>query len=455
MTPSEEIPKRSKWWFRQKTGENSPVQLFDSITKVFFISLILFTFIILWPITSQINFETVFFTPLVPFLVKVLALVGLGTNDALKILFIFSFMTSTAGVYLLVRKLTKRQVTPIFAASLYIVPAVTFFVVTYLVAGLDEFIFASAKSFLSVFYGTSDFFLALSLIPYAAIFFLRYLKRNETINLVASVFFCGLIFLASGPQSLSLLLVLAVIATTEFFLGQAREKLKRFFLVLTFAFGLVSFWYLPTIIGDWAQVVKSQAIINLKYLFPLPFTVGILGLLFLFVIFSKREERQGVLVSFLLFLVFFILVFDWLISGHSYVTHPNRLIANLVMFSSMGFALLVAFIFDQFDLSQLLRFEKWSQPAKILGTLIFGLASFSILLGFAFVLTPLAVRLVSGPFGIWNKLRVQLIADQKVALDPNFADGWPLGLGIIISLIFFGVLVFWASKDLLAEEAND
>ena len=153
MVPNEEVPKRSNLWLDQKSGVSISGKLFDPITSVFFIVLAVFSFIVFWPIVSVIEFKAAFAAPAVPFLINIFKTFGLQGEDTSRIIFVFAFMAATAGIYLFVRDLIFRQVTPIFAALLYIIPPVPLFVLSFLSRGLNLVELASAESFLSVIYG--------------------------------------------------------------------------------------------------------------------------------------------------------------------------------------------------------------------------------------------------------------------------------------------------------------
>ncbi len=460
MEKKEEVPERSNLWLDQKSAVVVSGKLFDPITSVFFIVLAVFSFIVFWPIISVVEFKAAFNTPVLPVFINFFKTFGINGDDSIRIIFVFSFVCATVGVYLLVRDLILRQVPPIFAAILYIIAPVPLFVLNLLQRGLMDVELASAESFLSVIYGQVDAFLALALIPYAAIFLLKFLKSGSALKLAAGVILSAVIFLTNESQSLSLILVLLVLLVTEVFLGQARLKIKRFIQFFSISTALVSFWYLPIFLSAPQQLFASQFIANLKYLFPLPFIVGTLSLLFSFVVFGRREDRQGIFASFLLFIVFFSLSADWFINDRTYAAHPNRLIANLVMFATMVSALSISMLFDKLNLVRYLGFERWAMPAKILGTMAFGFLSFLAILSGSILISPFAIKFVSGPGGIWIKVREALAADraetigsgENLRLITSLPLNWQLVAGIAISLVAFSVLVISLFKNISLDE---
>lgn len=463
MVKEEGVPKRSNLWLDQKSGVTFSGKLFDPITSVFFIVLSLFSFIVFWPIISVIEFKAAFTNPVVPFLIKVFNAFGVSGEDSVRIIFVFAFMASTVGIYLFVRDLIFRQVTPILAALFYIIGPISLFVINFLSRGLNPVELTSAESFLAIIYGQVDSFLALSLIPFAAIFLLRFLKNGSNVKFTAGTICAAIIFLTNQSQTLSLILVLSVLAITELFLGQAKLKLRRFLQFLAVSALLCSFWYLPIVLLKPQVILASPFLSNLKYLFPLPFIVGTLSLLFSFVVFGRREDRQGIFASFLLFIVFFSLTADWFINGRTYAAHPNRLISDLIMFSTMVFALSISMLFDRLNLVGYLHFENWPTAGKILGTMIFGLFSFLIILIGSVLIAPVAIRFVSGPGGIWVKVKGELMADraanigagENFRLIPQVPFDWQLFLGIAISAATFIFIIFNLLKNLSMNEDID
>jgi len=91
-----------------------------------------------------------------------------------------------------------------------------------------------------------------------------------------------------------------------------------------------------------------------------------------------------------------------------------------------------------------------------LGALVFGLASFLLLAIVAFVFFPWVIALISGPNGVWIKIKMGVLADREETLafaGKNFGlvrqhtDGWQLWLGIALSLVFIAILIYVVSKD--------
>jgi len=449
VVTGEEIPERSKFWFRHYFATGATPRIFDQITIVYCLVLAIFAFVVFWPIISKIKFEEAFFTPLAPFLIYLLSSLGFSANDAIRILFTVSLIVSTVGVYLLARDLTKRQVVPILASLIYLLPPIPVFVLTFFKRGLFEVELASARSFFSVVYGDGAHFLALAIIPFAMLFFIRYLKSGSRGDLLLTVVCGSLILLANRSQSVSLFLILGVCALAEIFLSRGWEKIKRLLLVIVLCVGLVSFWYTPDFWVKSIGLFSEQLTQNFKFLFPLPFTLVVLSFFLSVVFFAKQEDRQPIFMSFLLFALFALITFDWFMNQRSYIAHPYRLLPNLNMFTAVTVALALGAIFDKLRLSQKFAFEVWPIFLRVLGALAFGIVSFMTLAVVAQTIFPYMLLVLSGPSGLWIKISQNITSDRKQALDlagenfrlvgtQDFGHYW---FGILLSFIFLILLV--------------
>src|SRR3989338_10039906 len=453
----QKIPKRPLFWFNRGPETNGyPVILFDRINIIYIGVFAMLSFVIFWPIIAKISFEEVFFTPLLPFLISLFQIFGFNADSSLRFLFIGSLMISTVGIYLFVYDLSKRRVTAILASVLYLIPPMPIFILSFFFAEPYQSQLISARSFFTIIYGDGTHFLALALIAFAALFFLRYIKSAKSSNLILTVLACALILLASRSQALSLFLVLTVVALTDLFLGSARVKIRRFLLVLLISLGLVSFWYTPSFWQETLISFFSQLKVNLKFLFPLPATLGFLTLFVSFVFFGRKENRQPIFFSFLLFIIFLILVGEWLWYQRSLLPHPQRLVPNLNIFAAIVSSLTLTAIIDRLRLVKTLAVETWSAAGKALGTLVFGMVNFLLLAAGAFVLFPWVTLLISGPNGIWIKIKTGVLADRQETLafaGKNFGlvrqhtDGWQLWLGMALSLFFMAILIYMILKN--------
>lgn len=459
----EDVPERSNFWFSQKTKTNLEGKLFDSTSILVSIILTVFSFVIFWPVITQIHIEEAFFTPLVPSMLYFFGLWQIPSEESMKILFIISFMVSTVGIYLFVREMTKRQMTAIISTLIYLIPPVPIFVLTYFRQGLFVKELEAAKLFLFIIYGDGAHFIALALIPFAAIFFLRYLKSDHRTNLFWSAIFCALIFLATRSQAMSLILILASITLSELFLGMARVKIKRFLLVIAALFGLIMFWYTPDFLIESFILYRIQIVENINFLFPIPFILGILMLFFTFVIFGKKESRQPIFISLMLFTVYLLIIGTWIINQRSFMPHVQRLIANLNMFTAIILAIGITYIVDKAHLNERFGITKWSYAYKSLAVIVFWPLLFLIIGLVVYLVSPPILEFFSGSESVWSRIGTQVIEDRQHIIDiagSNFKliarsnESWQL-IGLLISILTILALVFMVFVNKLTKGTKE
>lgn len=447
MALQEAIPKRSSFWFAEG-GASSSFLLFNRSSLVLSVILALFAFFVFWPIIAQIDFEEAFFTPLVPLLLNLMGLIGMSANDAMRVLFITSFMASCVGVYLLAYSLVGRQLTAILAALLYLMPPVPVFVLSLFGNDYLGREIASAKSFFTIVYGDGAQFLALAIVPIAVIFSLKFLKRAAIFDFLMACGAGSLVLIADRLQAFNLLIILLVLSSTEVLLGEARAKIKRLAMLAIFSLGLVSFWYTPSFwMVGMAPLVAGIAN-SIKLLFPLPFILGLLLILFSFVFFGRRQDRQAIFIATLTFLVFIGVFVIWLLHGRSFVPHPYKLVPNVNMFGAIIGSLAVVGLLDKLRLVERIGVQAMSQVTKILGGFTFGVLVLVAVSAIVYFISPLFILLLAGPAGIWTRIRLNVLADRAQTLSlagENFkligtnADPWEIWFGIGMSIIFLAI----------------
>lgn len=422
------------------------VKLLDRATVVFCLAL---TVLILafWPLISQINFSQ---SALAPFLVGLLRSVGISSELVLRILLTGSLCLSVIGLYLLARYLTKRQVTPVIAAVAYLVP---FVAVSYLYLGGDFFISAKGlRSFLVAVYGESGHSIGITFVPWCLLFFLRYIKEGKTLDFVFSTVLVSLMFLAVGPFSFSFVTIIAFCFLTELFLGKAGLTARRFAQVILPSLGLVSLWYGFSYWQTNMVFLAGQVATNVKYLFPLPFILTVLILLFSYVFFSRRHDRQAIFISFLAFFVYLIIVASWLLEEKTVLAYPHRTIPIMVMFGSMVLALTLTVVYDRMNLERKFVFDKWRGAVQIGGVLVFGAMSFLIMSMAAYLVSPFLIKAFSGPQGAWQKVSGQVFADGQAVVFASDSlklvgvNGEWQFLSVLITLVSLGVILYLAFK---------
>lgn len=452
----EQIPERSSLWLGSSKNNSFGGRLFDRVTIIFSLFLSLISFVLYWPLISRIEFKEVFFTPLLPIIINIFGFFDSDSAIALRAVYAFSFVLVSVGIYLLVRDMTKRQLTAILASVIFLIPPIPFYILTFFTRGLDSVQLESAAAFLTVFYGSPARFLALSLIPFTMLFFQRYLTETKTRNFSAIVSLCALVLLADRTQSFNLLVILTIVFLNSLLLGMARVKLRRLFFVIIFSVGLVSLWYTPYFWFNTLIIFFSYIRSHIEFLFPLPFTLLVTGFLFSFVFFGKREERKLIFIAFLLFFIFLGLTIDSLISLKSFVPYPHRLIPNLNMFGSIVIAISLSILMDKWNIASKVRAEIWSLNEKVMGAILFAIESFLLFAVFAFVITPFVRGFASGEGGLWGRIIKQLFLENSDALTlsggSNFLLVTDVGSGhsvpgLILTIVFSAwllILIFAA-----------
>jgi hypothetical protein len=128
---NEQIPERSNLWLGNSKKDGFSGKLFDRVTIVFSLFLAVITFSLFWPIIQKIDFEEVYFTPLVPFLIGIFGNFNVDPAWALRYIYGFSFIFVTVGIYLLVRDMTKRQLTAILASVIFLIAPIPFYILPF------------------------------------------------------------------------------------------------------------------------------------------------------------------------------------------------------------------------------------------------------------------------------------------------------------------------------------
>lgn len=461
----EQIPVRSSFW--SKTGKTKVVyhgHIFDFTTTIISFVLALSSFILFWPVVSRINFEEAFYTPLAPFLLYVSGILGFGPNESMRALFVVSCMISTVGVYSLARELTRQQIIPLLASVIYLVPPIPVLVLTLLNRSTLETDIQNARNFLAVVYGDGAHFLALALLPFAAMFFIKFLKKGTVAHFAWASIFAALVFLANRSQAFNLILIFVAISISESLLDKSLKKIKRLIMVIIFCFGLACFWYTPSFIFNSAVLYGNQIVDNAGKLFPLPFILSALFMLFSLVFFARRQDRQTLFISLTLTSLFLALTLDWFTDSQTLVPHPNRLITNLNIFSSILIAILVGSIINKFHIIERLGANTWSRGAKILGAIALGFVSFAAFASIVLSLSTFAINWITDPGGPWSKVSSSFFAEKQYELELakgnfnliNNVNIFQMQIGTAISIIFLMALLFLAFKKpkIIGEESE-
>ena len=125
------------------------------------------------------------------------------------------------------------------------------------------------------------------------------------------------------------------------------------------------------------------------------------------------------------------------------------------MFFAIVISLILGAGFDKFDISEQVNVQKWSQAGKSLAAVIFALISFLVLAGGAFIFSPMVVKVLAGPSGIWARVSSQVVAERQHALalaGENFklirleSGNIQMIIGALLTVVSILILVYMMTK---------
>jgi len=449
---SSEIPERTSLWLKNQIPEETwPIFSFTTIAFSVFAGL--FSVLIFWPLVSTFNFEEVFFTPVVPAIVKLVGFFGVSFNDGLKILYTFSFAIATVGIYLLVWKMSKREVTAIIASIIFITPPIPIFILDFLGKPIVS---KSIYSFFTTLYGDAAIFFALSITLPTVIFFSRYLSQAKEFYFALTVLGCSVILLSSIAASVEAVIILSAVAFNSLLLGKPLIKLRRLFFVILFSVGLVSFWDGPVIFFTAIGRTVSYFLENIEHVFPLPFVLGTVGIFLSVLFFGKKKERRLIFISFLTFAVFLALTINWMTNNDLFLLSSYRFLPALYLFVSIIIGIALTALFDKSIFKKI--WDKMDDKVvKIFLAVFFAMAFFLVMVFFGLYLSLIFVE--QGKAGFWERIETSIFNEKRMSLEAaggiNFTLIDPVRgsleyfLGRLLSLFFAIWLFFLALRRLI------
>ena len=230
-----------------------------------------------------------------------------------------------------------------------------------------------------------------------------------------------------------------------------------------FSVGLVTFWYTPAF---WLNtfIFNESVWQNLRYIFPLPLILGVLGLFFSYVFFGKKEERKLIFIAFLVFTLFGVVSADWLINKRSFVPYPHRIIPNISMFGSIVLALTITSFLDKNRSISLWRYKIRNRALKVIASYAVAITSFLILGFAAFAASPWVLDFLSNRTSPWQLIKQEVILEKHQALvvaGGNFqlvrvdASSLQLIIGAGITAVFLLWLAVLVLYDALRKGEDD
>lgn len=258
---------------------------------LFLLILFVGNFFLVWRFFGS-DFPYAFSAPIIPALGAVLAAAGVEQALAVRVLFLVFYLFGPLSLYLFVRELSGRRLSAGISVVLYSLP-----------------VFKSRFEAMAVS-GDGAHIAALTLVPLAAFFILRFLKHGSFPWAIAASLAALLVALTSPFGLFVLLAVMMVVTFSEMLLGTGRIKFMRLLVILIFSGGLTAFWYNPEFVRLTLISAPGRAVVAaIKNLIPISFFIlPVLGA-FGFLIFDKRASLQPLFVALGMTIVFALISF--------------------------------------------------------------------------------------------------------------------------------------------------
>ena len=382
-------------------------------------------FIYLFPFFGEANKSNVFSAPLVPLLSYFLTLLtGMEIGKAITVSLLIFILLAPIFFYFFSAKISQRRSVGFLSALIYSLPTE---------------LLAKGRMTMALLVGDGGHITALAIVPLSGLFLLNFLRLGNFRSLVLASLVTGLIALSSPFGLLIGLMILLVIAFSEFLQGEMRLKSLRFIFFIGLTVGFVAFWYNP---GFVALFLKSQQGLVLKKTFfnliPLSFVVIPVAAAFGFLLFEKKAELQCLFIALGLVALFSLISFaDYI--GRFFPSHPYRYLVTL------GFSLsfLLGIILVSF--SDFLRFRgqfrkiRLSPLGRNLAKKFFWLANLGIIgLKVVFSLNSLWQLPKGQVLGVWSE---GITTGQTWEIKRQ-TGGASAAAGYLVTILTFFLVIF-------------
>jgi hypothetical protein len=297
-----------------------------------------------------------FYTPLLPFLEALInKLFGIPLWESYRLLTGLGFIAAPISVFFLGWQLSKRVIGGLVAAIFFSVGPTIFY---YLDPGVAQDKFSAdfwdpRRFTILVRWGEGPHIFSLIFVPLVGLFYSKLLEDRRFRWLVLSSIFLGLAGLTNAIGLFSSILLVLVMSSVKFaqILGQAEnDKKQPIFLgifVGLMALGLISFWYNLSFIANFFGEGEAAGNIYLS-LFPWGWVGGGAILVFIYLLFRKVIKDFAVGAALLWFVVFFVVVHTYYLTGTELLPQALRynveVDMSLSIFIGVLFAWLVGFI---------------------------------------------------------------------------------------------------------------
>ena len=291
-----------------------------------------------------------FYTPLVPYLAAFIHKLPLALSTAAgyRVVTAFGYVLGPVTLYLFARYLTKRELTAVVAALAYsLLPSFI-----YVMGGVraDPSVGAFGhppwRLIAMTWYGEGPHIAALALIPLAALFFLRVLRKPSFTSYVIAALLMTAIALTNWIALFAVVLMLAVVLFSEMLLGESGRKLISAFAVAAIAYGLSAFWLNISFVKASVGFGNSSSS-PLDYNPVIFLIVGMPVAGICYLMFSGKAEQQKLFIPAAWFALFAVIVFGQYKFGLNLAPQPFRYAPELNMAAVILGALLVTAVYDR------------------------------------------------------------------------------------------------------------
>lgn len=294
------------------------------------------------------------YTLLLPYLLALIHLIFryISIPQAYRMTTALMYVLSPVTLFLFVRYLTRRDLSASLSAIAYTLsPPFLYGFYRYAPWGYYEF-GAPWSLVVMMIYGEGPHIFGLTIIPIAALLFLRALRSPSHSRSVIAALSFSIVALVNLIALYALLFVVIIILLPEFILGEKKQKLKAAFYTIVVAYGLSSFQY------DASFIMASAAVGIPRELVGFPWLAAIIGMIVAFPLLmllisnlARKLAREGQLEQWIISLLWVGVFFSLVFFSH-YLNIPlapqyHRYIPELNLGIAFLFGLISTWIYDR------------------------------------------------------------------------------------------------------------
>lgn len=393
-----------------------------------------------------------FYTPLLPVLETILNKSGgIPLWQTYRIISGAGLVLAPVSLFLFVWYISKKMISGVIAGLSYsFLPSLFYYVLPSKEVAMDVFnsrFLDPRRLVILARWGEGPHTLSLFFLPLAGLFYFRVLKSKKLSDMVLAAFFIGLTALtnAIGFYALVILLLAIFFGHLTGKRNKIGEALKTSIPTAIISYGLIAFWYnlsfMSSFFGEGGGALK-----NYIYLFPWGYILLFFVTLGIYYFFRKVVKRKAIALSFVWFLILFLIVYVYYTSAPPEFAEKRLEFApqalRLITASDMAFSVFLAVL-----VGGLISFlEKKGRILKIFANLL-GIGLIVGLLSYGFSYFPYGRKVASGEVDLtktgeyeianWLKENVDTQKGERVYVAGNygfylnyFTDIWQLRGGL-------------------------